>query len=570
MELSGSEILMEALKAQGVRTVFGYPGGSIIPVYDTLYDYTQGEKKAFDHILVRHEQGSIHAAEGFARASGVAGTVITTSGPGVANTVTGLADAMIDSVPVVVIAGQVAVDVLGTDAFQEIDLITVAQPICKWVYQIRRPQDVAWAVSKAYYIAQSGRPGPVVLDFPLDAQVAKCEYVPETVNFVRSYIPSPIPKQQKLEQAAALINSARKPIALVGHGVELGNAYDELKAFLEKADIPAGRTMLGLSSLTTDHPLNMGMIGMHGNYALNVKQQEADVVIAIGMRFSDRVTGNIHTYLKQAKVIHLDIDNVEINKRVTADVAIVADCKTALPLLTALVDQADHKEWIESFRPLQELEQEKVIDKAVRPSSGPLRMGEVVHAVSEATKGMSVTVTDVGQNQLFATRYSRYFTPRSLIASGGLGTMGFGLPAAIGVTFAEKSRTVVAYLGDGGLQMTMQELGTVMEYHCPVKMVLLNNTVLGNVRQWQNMFCNKRCSCTYMLNPDYGDICRAYRIPYQKVTDRKDLKAAVAKMLATDGPFFLEAIVEEDDYVMPMVVPGTSIDEMILEKEAER
>ena len=570
MELSGSEILMEALKAQGVRTVFGYPGGSIIPVYDTLYDYTQGEKKAFDHILVRHEQGSIHAAEGFARASGVAGTVITTSGPGVANTVTGLADAMIDSVPVVVIAGQVAVDVLGTDAFQEIDLITVAQPICKWVYQIRRPQDVAWAVSKAYYIAQSGRPGPVVLDFPLDAQVAKCEYVPETVNFVRSYIPSPIPKQQKLEQAAALINSARKPIALVGHGVELGNAYDELKAFLEKADIPAGRTMLGLSSLTTDHPLNMGMIGMHGNYALNVKQQEADVVIAIGMRFSDRVTGNIHTYLKQAKVIHLDIDNVEINKRVAADVAIVADCKTALPLLTALVDQADHKEWIESFRALQELEQEKVIDKAVRPSSGPLRMGEVVHAVSEATKGMSVTVTDVGQNQLFATRYSRYFTPRSLIASGGLGTMGFGLPAAVGATFAEKSRTVMAFLGDGGLQMTMQELGTVMEYHCPVKMVLLNNTVLGNVRQWQNMFCNKRCSCTYMLNPDYGDICRAYRIPYQKVTDRKDLKAAVAKMLATDGPFFLEAIVEEDDYVMPMVVPGTSIDEMILEKEAER
>ena len=568
-QISGSEILMESLKAQGIKTIFGYPGGSIMPVYDALFDYTRGPKKAFDHILVRHEQGAIHAAQGFARVSGEVGTVIVTSGPGVANTLTGIADAMIDSTPVVVIAGQVGVGVLGTDAFQELDLITVAQPICKWVYQIRRPEDIPWAVSKAYYLAKSGRPGPVVLDFPKNAQVTKCEYVPSTVNFVRSYIPAPRPKQEHLQQAADLINAAKKPLALVGQGVELGNAHEELKAFLEKANIPAGRTMLGLSALASNHPLNVGMLGMHGNYAPNLKQQEADVVIAIGMRFSDRVTGNLSTYLKQAKVIHLDIDHAEINKNVLTDVAIVADCKEALPMLTALVNKADHSEWIESFKVLQEKENEKVTKKALHPTEGPLLMGEVANAVAEATHGMGVTVTDVGQNQLFSTRYSKYNTQRSIITSGGLGTMGFGLPAAVGATFAEKERPVVVFMGDGGLQMTIQEFGTIMEYHCPVKMVLMNNNFLGNVRQWQNMFFQKRYAFTHMLNPDYKQIAEAYKIPYLKVKDRKDLAAAVRQMLDTKGPFLLETIIMEEDDIMPMTVPGASVSEMLLEKEAK-
>jgi len=566
--LTGSVILMESLKAQGIKTIFGYPGGSIMPVYDALFDYTRGPKKAFDHILVRHEQGAIHAAQGFARVSGEVGTVIVTSGPGVANTLTGIADAMIDSTPVVVIAGQVGVGVLGTDAFQELDLITVAQPICKWVYQIRRPEDIPWAVSKAYYLAKSGRPGPVVLDFPKNAQVTKCEYVPSTVNFVRSYIPAPRPNEAHLQEAADLINAAKKPLALVGQGVELGNAHEELKAFLEKANIPAGRTMLGLSALASNHPLNVGMLGMHGNYAPNIKQQEADVVIAIGMRFSDRVTGNLATYLKQAKVIHLDIDHAEINKNVNADVAIVADCKESLPMLTALVNKADHKEWIESFKCLQEKENEKVTRKALHPTEGPLLMGEVANAVAEATQGMGVTVTDVGQNQLFSTRYSKYNTPRSIITSGGLGTMGYGLPAAVGATFAEKDRPVVVFMGDGGLQMTIQEFGTIMEYHCPVKMVLMNNNFLGNVRQWQNMFFQKRYAFTHMLNPNYEQIATAYGIPYRKVKDRAELADAIRQMLDTKGPFLLETVIMEEDDVMPMTAPGASVSEMMLEKNA--
>ena len=566
--ISGSEILMESLKAQGIKTIFGYPGGSIMPVYDALFDYTRGPRKAFDHILVRHEQGAIHAAQGFARVSGQVGTVIVTSGPGVANTLTGIADAMVDSTPVVVIAGQVGVGVLGTDAFQELDLVTVAQPICKWVYQIRRPEDIPWAVSKAYYLARSGRPGPVVLDFPKNAQTTRCEYVPTTVSFVRSYIPAPRPNEAHLQEAARLINSARKPLALVGQGVELGNAHAELRAFLEKADIPAGRTMLGLSALPSNHPLNVGMLGMHGNYAPNIKQQEADVVIAIGMRFSDRVTGNLATYLKQAKVIHLDIDHAEIDKNVLTDVAIVADCKESLPLLTALVNKADHREWIDSFRALQQREEERVTRRALHPAQGPLLMGEVANAVAEATQGMGVTVTDVGQNQLFATRYSRYNTPRSIITSGGLGTMGYGLPAAVGATFAEHDRPVVVFLGDGGLQMTIQEFGTIMEYHCPVKMVLLNNNFLGNVRQWQNMFFQKRYAFTHMLNPDYSQIAAAYGITYRRVTDRAELAEAVRQMLSTPGAFLLEAVIKEEDDVMPMTPPGASVSEMLLERDA--
>jgi len=564
--ISGAEILMKSLAAQGVKTIFGYPGGSIMPVYDALYDYTRGEKKAFDHILVRHEQGATHAAQGYARVSGEVGTVIVTSGPGVTNTLTGIADAMIDSTPIVVIAGQVGTPVLGSDAFQEVDLITVAQPICKWVYQIRRPEDIPWAVSKAYYLAQSGRPGPVVLDFPKNAQTDKAEYVESTVNFVRSYIAFPEAKEEDVKAAAELINNAKKPLALVGQGVELGGAQEELKAFLEKANIPAGRTMLGLSALSSNHPLNVGMLGMHGNLAPNLKQQEADVVIAIGMRFSDRVTGNLKTYLKQAKVIHLDIDNAEINKNVKTDVAIVANCKDSLPALTALVNKADHKEWIESFKPLAEREQNRVINNAIHPTEGPLLMGEVVNAVAEATQGMGVTVTDVGQNQLFATRYSKYNTPRSIITSGGLGTMGYGLPAAIGATFAEKERPVCVFMGDGGLQMVIQELGTIMENQCPVKMILMNNNFLGNVRQWQNMFFKKRYAFTHMMNPDYEKVCAAYGIPYQRVIDRNELAEAVKKMIDTKGPFFLETVIKEEDDVMPMTAPGNSVDEMMLEK----
>ena len=469
---------MRALKAENVKTIFGYPGGAIIPVFDTLYDYTQGENKAFDHILVRHEQSAAHAAEGYARASGNVGVCIVTSGPGATNTLTGIADAMMDSTPIVVIAGQVGVSALGTDAFQEVDLVGVAQPISKWSYQIRHAEDVAWAVSRAFYIARSGRPGPVVLDFPKNAQTETTEYQPCTVDFVRSYIAYPTLKQDAVRQAAELINTAKKPLALVGQGVELGNAQEELVEFLEKADIPAARTLLGLSALPSNHPLNVGMLGMHGNYAPNMKELECDVLIAIGMRFSERVTGNLAGYAKQAKIIHLDIDVSEIDKNVKTDVAVVADCKVSLPAITRLLDKNDHKEWIESFKPLHEMEYEKVIRPAIHPTNGPLLMGEIVNAVAEATGGEAILVNDVGLNQMFSSRYFKYNRKRSIISSGGLGTMGYGMPAAIGATFGAPDRIVCMFTGDGGLQMSIQELGTIMEQQCPVKIILMNNNRL--------------------------------------------------------------------------------------------
>ena len=555
---------MRALKAEGVKTIFGYPGGSIMPVYDALYDYTRGEKKAFDHILVRHEQGATHAAEGFARVSGEVGVALVTSGPGATNTLTGVADAMLDSTPIVVIAGQVPIGALGTDAFQEVDLVGLAQPISKWSYQIRHAEDIAWAVSRAFFIAKSGRPGPVVLDFPKNAQTEKVEFEPTKVDFVRSYVPRPILDEKVLKEAAELINNAQKPLALVGQGVELGNAQEELKAFLEKADIPAGRTMLGLSALPSNHPLNMGMLGMHGNYAPNLKEQQCDVLIAIGMRFSDRVTGSLKTYAKQAKVIHLDIDKSEIDKCVKTDVAVVADCKESLPALTALLNKADHQEWKDSFKELAQQEYERVIEPAIHPTEGPLLMGEVVNAVAEATKGDAVLVTDVGQNQLFATRYFKYHQKRSICTSGGLGTMGYGMPAAIGATFAV-DRTVVCFMGDGGFQMNIQELGTIMEQQSPVKMILLNNNYLGNVRQWQDMFWQKRKSFTKMMNPCYEQIAKGYGIPYEVVIDRSTLHAAIEHMLSTEGPFILECAIKEDDDVLPMTPPGMSVDDMMLE-----
>ncbi|MBP3744219.1 MAG: biosynthetic-type acetolactate synthase large subunit [Prevotella sp.] len=564
-KITGSEALMLSLKNEGVETIFGYPGGSIMPVYDALYDYTRGEKKAFDHILVRHEQAATHAAEGFARVSGRVGVALVTSGPGATNTLTGVADAMIDSTPIVVIAGQVPIAALGTDAFQEVDLVGVAQPISKWSYQIRRAEDIAWAVSRAFYIARSGRPGPVVLDFPKNAQTEMVDYKPVKVDFVRSYVPSPALDDAAIHEAARLINSAKKPLALVGQGVELGNAQQELATFLEKGDIPAGRTMLGLSALPDSHPLNVGMLGMHGNYAPNIKEQECDVLIAIGMRFSDRVTGSLKTYARQAKVIHIDIDHSEISKNVHAHVPVVGDCKIALPAITALMDKGDHAEWRKSFEPLAEKERVKVIEPAIHPTEGPLLMGEVVNAVAEATKGDAVLVTDVGQNQLFATRYFRYPKKRSLCTSGGLGTMGYGMPAAVGATYGAPGRTVVCFMGDGGFQMNIQELGTIMEQQAPVKMILLNNNYLGNVRQWQDMFWQRRQSFTKMLNPCYEQIAKGYGIPYLAVTDRSLLASSVEKMLATKGPFILECAIREDDDVLPMTPPGMSIDDMMLD-----
>ena len=555
---------MLALQSEGVTTIFGYPGGAIMPVYDALYDYTRGEKKAFNHILVRHEQGATHAAEGFARVSGQVGVCLVTSGPGATNTLTGVADAMMDSTPIVVIAGQVATAALGTDAFQEVDLVGVAQPISKWSYQIRHASDIAWAVSRAFYIARSGRPGPVVLDFPKNAQTEMVEFQPQKVDFVRSYVARPKLDAEMLQQAAQLINGARRPLALVGQGVELAGAQEELKQLLEKADIPAGRTMLGLSALPSDHPLNVGMLGMHGNYAVNLKEQECDVLIAIGMRFSDRVTGNLQTYARQAKVIHIDIDKSEINKNVKVDVPVVADCKEALPALTALVKAASHQEWRESFLPLDAKECEQVIEPAIHPASGPLLMGEVVNAVAEQAADDTVLVTDVGQNQLFATRYFKYRHQRSICTSGGLGTMGYGMPAAIGATFGAPERPVVCFMGDGGFQMNLQELGTIMEQQAPVKRVLLNNHYLGNVRQWQDMFWQRRKSFTKMLNPCYELIAQGYGIAYEAVTDRSTLDAAIQRMLTTQGPFILECAIKEEDNIMPMTPPGKNVDDMML------
>ena len=563
--ITGAEALMRALVNEGVTTIFGYPGGSIMPVFDALYDYTRGEKKAFNHILVRHEQAAAHAAEGYARVSGNVGVCLVTSGPGATNTLTGVADAMMDSTPMVVIAGQVGVGVLGTDAFQEVDLVGVAQPISKWSYQIRRPEDVAWAVSRAFYIARSGRPGPVVLDFPKNAQVHTTEWQPKHVDFVRSYMPYPKLNLEAVSKAADIINNAKKPLALVGQGVELGNAQNELVDFLEKADIPAARTLLGLSALPSNHPLNMGMLGMHGNYAPNVKEQECDVMIAIGMRFSDRVTGLQSTYAKQAKIIHLDIDHSEIDKCIKTDVAVIADCKESLPAITKLLNKAEHREWRDSFAKYDEMERKQVIEPAIHPTEGPLLMGEVVNAVAEATNGEAVLVTDVGQNQMFSSRYFKYHRNRSIVTSGGLGTMGYGIPAAIGATFGAPERTVCMFCGDGGFQMSIQELGTIMEQQAPVKMILLNNNYLGNVRQWQDMFFNRRKSFTKMLNPCYEQVAAAYGIEYQAVTEREQLQDAIKRMLNTDGPFIMECAIKEDDNVLPMTPPGKTVDEMLLE-----
>ena len=558
-KISGAEAMLRALLAEGVDTVFAYPGGSIIKVFDALYDHCCDIRQ----ILVRHEQGATHAAQGYARVSGRIGVAIVTSGPGATNTITGISDAMLDSTPIVVIAGQVGTDALGTDAFQEIDLVGVTQPITKWNYQIRRAEDIAWAVARAFYIAGSGRPGPVVLDFTKTAQVGMIDFKPEHIEYIRSYIPSPDPDMRQIEAAVSLIDKARKPLVLVGHGVELGQAEKELREFIEKGGLPAARTLLGLAALPTDHPLNMGMLGMHGNLAPNIKTNECDLLIAVGMRFSDRVTGTLSTYARQAKIIHLDIDKSEFGKNVKPDVAVLGDCRKTLKLITERMAKADHKEWIESFKPLDKEEFDKVINNALYPASGPLKMGEVVKAVSDQSPDNSILVTDVGQNQMFSARYFKFRSKRSIVTSGGLGTMGFCLPAAIGAAFGAPERMVFAFQGDGGFQMNIQELGTVMQTGAPVKMIVLNNTYLGNVRQWQQMMFNCRYSCTHMMNPDYSKVAAGYGIPYKRVEKREELKDSIAEMINFKGAFILEVIVMDEENVMPMIPPGNSVDNMI-------
>lgn len=559
--LTGAEILMRTLLDEGVSTLFGYPGGAIMPVYDALYDY----RDQLNHILVRHEQAAAHAAEGYARVSGKTGVCIVTSGPGATNTITGIADAMMDSTPIVVIMGQVGAKMLGTDAFQECDVVDVTQPISKWAYQIRSAKDVAWAVHRAFYIAGSGRPGPVVLDFTKNAQLEKADYVPGTIDFIRSYVPVPPTERQSIIDAAELINQSKRPLVLVGQGVELGDASEELKAFIEKAGLPAGCTLLGLSALPSQHPLNVGMLGMHGSLGANKKTQECDLLIAVGMRFDDRITGNLATYAKQAKKIHFDIDPSEINKNVEVDVAVLGDCKETLREVTQLLHETNHTDWRESFRQWDEKENNVVIEPQIHPAQGPLRMGEVVRKVTEHTGDKAILVTDVGQNQMMAARYFRFTEKRSVVTSGGMGTMGYGLPAAIGATLGAPDREVCLFLGDGGLQMTIEELGTIMEQRVPVKIILLNNNYLGNVRQWQQLFFHRRYSFTPMMNPDYEKIAEAYDIPVLTVTDRNLLDEAIDTMLQTPGPFLLQAAVLEEDNVLPMCCPGHDVDDMMLE-----
>lgn len=559
-KITGAHAFMQALVKEGVDTIFGYPGGAIMPVFDALYDYD----KHINHILTRHEQGATHAAQGYARVSGKVGVCLVTSGPAATNVITGIGDAMLDSTPLVVITGQVGAALLGTDAFQEIDVVGITQPITKWAYQIRRPEDIAWAVARAFYIARSGRPGPVVLDFAKNAQIQEVEFDYKPCTFIRSYIPIPEVQPSQIEIAAALINGAKKPFALVGQGVVLANAEEELKAFLEKGNIPAAWTLLGASAMATDFHLNKGFLGMHGNVAPNMKTNECDVLIAIGMRFDDRVTGDLKTYAKQAKIIHLDIDAAEIGKNVIPDAPVLGTAKETLPALTAKINEAKHAEWIASFEEYEKLEFEKVIQREVYPESGEMTMGEVIHKVSEATMNNAVIVTDVGQNQMLAARYSKYSQTRSLVTSGGLGTMGFGIPAAIGAKMGAPERTVCMFAGDGGFQMTIQELGTIMQEQIGVKMIILNNHFLGMVRQWQEMFFEERYSFTEMVNPDFIAIAKAYRIDGTEVHKREELDAAIADMLKDDKPYLLVVNVEKKGMVFPMVPAGACVTNILL------
>jgi acetolactate synthase-1/2/3 large subunit len=559
--ITGSKAVILSLLEEGVDTIFGYPGGAIMPIYDALYDFD----KQVTHILTRHEQGAVHAAEGYAKVTGKAGVCFATSGPGATNLITGIADAMIDSIPLVCITGQVASPLLGTDAFQESDVVGISMPITKWNYQITNADEIPEAIAKAFYIAQSGRPGPVLLDIAKDAQIQEIDFNYKKCTKIRSYIPEHPVDPFKVKAAAWLIDQAKKPLLLFGQGVIIAQAEAELKAFVEKTGIPAAWTLLGLSAMPSDHPLNVGMLGMHGNYGPNIKTNEADLIIAVGMRFDDRVTGKVSEYAKNAKIIHLEVDPAEIDKIIKTDVAILGTAKKSLAMLLDNVKKNKHDAWVQEFRDCDKIEFEKVIDKDIRPDKVGLTMGEAVRITSEKTNNNAVLVTDVGQQQMVASRYFKFTQSKSNVTSGGLGTMGYAIPAAMGAQLGAKDRTVCCFVGDGGFQMTLQELGTIVQNKLPVKIVLLNNNFLGMVRQWQQLFFEKRYSFTELQNPDFIMIGKGFGMEGHKVTKREELSDGIQKMLDHDGPYLLEVVVEKEDNVFPMVPSGASVSDIILE-----
>ena len=559
--ISGSEAVLRCLQAEGVDTIFGYPGGAIMPIYDELYKYMD----KINHVLVRHEQGAAHAAQGYARVNGKTGVCFATSGPGATNLITGIADAQIDSTPLVVITGQVASHLLGTDAFQETDVVGISMPVTKWNYQVTRAEEIPYAIARAFYIANSGRPGPVLIDITKDAQFAEFDFKYEKCEKIRSYHPYPVMQTSAVEAAAKLINQAKKPMLLVGHGVLISQAQSELLALAEKAEIPMASTLLGLSAVPNKHPLYVGMLGMHGNYGPNVKTNECDLLIAVGMRFDDRVTGDLKTYAKQAKVIHIEIDPAEVDKNVKTDVAIVSDAKAALIALEKKVDTNEHKEWLEEFSACDAVEYEKVGEGDLFSEKADIKMAEVIRSISNKTEGNAIMVTDVGQHQMIASRYYDFADTRCNVTSGGLGTMGFALPAAMGAKLGRSDKEVIAVIGDGGFQMTIQELGTIFQSKIGVKILILNNNFLGMVRQWQELFFDSRYSFTEMNNPDFQMISKGYGIPCNKVEDRAELDVALDVFLEHDGPYLLEVCVEKEGNVFPMVPTGASVSDIKLE-----
>ncbi|MFV5703377.1 biosynthetic-type acetolactate synthase large subunit [Flavobacterium sp. XS2P12] len=559
-KISGAEAVIRCLLEEGVDLVYGYPGGAIMPVYDELYKF----QDQLQHVLVRHEQGATHAAQGFARATGKVGVAIATSGPGATNLVTGIADAQIDSTPMVCITGQVGKHLLGSDAFQETDIIGISTPVTKWNYQITEAHEIPEIIAKAFYIARSGRPGPVLIDITKNAQFDEIEFSYKKCTSIRSYNPKPTLDIEKVKEAAELINNAKKPYIVFGQGIILGEAEEQLKALVEKSGIPAAWTILGLSALPTDHPLNVGMLGMHGNYGPNLLTNECDVLIALGMRFDDRVTGNLATYAKQAKVIHFEIDPSEIDKNVKTTVAVLADVKESLTALLPLIKSNTHESWHNEFKEMYKIELEAVINEELKPKKEGISMGETIEMINKHSKGDAIMVSDVGQHQMFACRYAKFNSTKSNVTSGGLGTMGFALPAAIGAKMGMPEREVVAIIGDGGFQMTIQELGTIFQTKVPVKIVVLNNEFLGMVRQWQQLFFDKRYASTEMINPNFIAIAEGYYIKAKKVTKREDLDAAVAEMMASKESYFLEVMVEKENNVFPMIPTGASVSDMRL------
>ncbi len=557
----GAEAVVRCLVAEGANLIYGYPGGAIMPVYDELYKF----QDYIHHVLVRHEQGAVHAAQGFARVSGNVGVCMATSGPGATNLVTGIADAMIDSTPLVCITGQVPSHLLGSDAFQETDIIGISTPVTKWSYQVTRAEEIPEILAKAFYIAKSGRPGPVLVDITKDAQFASFDYNYTPCQSVRSYKPVPKTNPEDLQEAAELIGQAKKPLIVWGQGVILGKAEAEFKVFVEKSGIPAAWTILGASALATDHPLNVGMVGMHGNYAPNLLTNECDLLLAVGMRFDDRVTGDLNTYAKQAKIIHFEIDPAEVNKNVTVDVAVMGDVKHTLAAITPLIEKKSYSDWLEQFSALDKIEHDKVIDAELNPTKPGLTMGEVIKAINASSGGDAAIVTDVGQHQMIACRYAEFTTTKSNITSGGLGTMGFALPAALGAKMGAPNREVVAVIGDGGFQMNIQELGTIFQTQAAVKIVILNNDFLGMVRQWQQLFFDKRYASTEMVNPDFVQIAKGYFIEAKRVDNREDMQEAVAEMMRSDKPYLLEVCVEKENNVFPMIPSGASVSDIRLE-----